>query len=589
MILLALFAFVAGAGTAISPCVLPVLPALLASGASGGRRRPLGIVFGHAVTFTVTIVGLSEVVDGVGFGDGITRTLAILALLIFGVAVLVPAVGDRLTAPLSRLARFGPKGGGGDGFWSGVAIGGALGFVYAPCAGPILAAVIAVSAASGQTVVIALGYAAGSSLVLLGLALGGRRVIDRVRANGRGPVVQRTIGIVMVATALAMTASLDIRFQTAIASHLPDAVVNPTEALEDSPAVKDRLADLRGRSRFEVAQDRADNAPATRAAGTAAAVDGPGLPGVTTPPLPKLGAAPDFQGDSRWFNTPGGRPLNLAGLRGKVVLIDFWTYTCINCIRTLPYLRAWDEKYRAKGLTITGVHTPEFAFEKKASNVQSAIRQNRLAYPVVQDNEMATWNAWGNQYWPAKYLIDAQGQVRYTHFGEGEYEETEAAIRTLLDEAGTKKLGAGARARGAIDVPRSQVTPETYLGTARAKGFVPTGPVDGTRSYRAASGDALALNAFTLGGRWRADAESATAVQGATLEGRVQAKRVYLVLVSAGDRARRVQVRVDGRPYRTVQVTKQKLYELVSLPAPREHLLRLDVPPGVSAFAFTFG
>ncbi len=594
MLLLTLFAFVAGAGTAISPCVLPVLPALLSAGATGGRRRPFGIVLGHAVTFTITIVGLSELVDGVGLGDGITRSIAIFALLLFGLAVLIPAIGDRLEAPLSRLARFGPKNTSGDGFWSGVAIGGALGFVYAPCAGPILAAVITVSAASGQTLAIGLGYAAGSSLVLLGLALGGRRVIDRVRASGRGPLVQRTIGVVMVATAVAMVADLDIRFQTAIASHLPAAVVNPTKALEDSGSVKGRLADLRGRSRFQERQDAAlatqPPAPAPAPPAGAAAPTGPGLPGVQTPELAKLGPAPEFRGTQRWWNTPGNRPLTLAGLKGKVVLIDFWTYTCINCIRTLPYLKAWNEKYASKGLTIAGVHAPEFAFEKKRANVVAAIRQNGLKYPVVQDNDMKTWNAWGNQYWPAKYLIDAEGQVRYVHFGEGDYEETEAAIRTLLAEADAKTdFGDGVKPKNTITVTGSQVSPETYLGSERASGFVPVGPTEGTDDYQAAPAADLELNAFTLGGRWKADAESATAVSGATLDARVQARRVYLVLASKGEQERTVTVKVDGKPYRKVKVARQELYELVDLPSAKAFLLHLDVPDGVSGFAFTFG
>jgi cytochrome c biogenesis protein CcdA/thiol-disulfide isomerase/thioredoxin len=590
LLLLTLFAFVAGAGTAISPCVLPVLPALLSAGATGGRRRPFGIVLGHAVTFTVTIVGLSEVVDGVGLGDGITRSIAIFALLAFGLAVLIPAIGDRLEAPLSRLARFGPKDTGGDGFWSGVAIGGALGFVYAPCAGPILAAVITVSAASGQTLLVGLGYAAGSSLVLLGLALGGRRVIDRVRAGGRGPLVQRAIGVVMVATAIAMVADLDVRFQTAIASHLPDAVVNPTKGLEDSDSVKNRLADLRGKSRFEERQDAARAAKAPTAAAAAGSVaDDPGLPGVVTPELADLGPAPEFRGNQRWWNTPGDKPLTLAGLKGKVVLVDFWTYTCINCIRTLPYLKAWNAKYASKGLTIVGVHAPEFAFEKKASNVTDAIRQNGLEYPIAQDNDMATWNAWGNQYWPAKYLIDAKGEVRYVHFGEGDYEESEAAIRALLAERGSTGLGAGAKAKDTIPVSRTQITPETYLGTARAQGFVPSGPRDGTQTYKPATGEDLPLNAFSLGGTWKADAESATAVSGSTIDATFQAAHVYLVLASAGDRARPVQVSVDGRRTKTVSVTRQKLYTLVDLPKTGQHALHLDLPPGVSAFAFTFG
>ena len=224
----------------------------------------------------------------------------------------------------------------------------------------------------------------------------------------RGPELSRALGAVLVATAVAMAFQLDIRFQTAIADHLPAALVNPTRSLETSGAVNSRL-------------DRA--APGLARTRRAAKASG----------LEDYGQAPEFAGNDRWFNSS---PLTLEGLRGRVVLIDFWTYTCINCIRTLPHLVAWDKAYRDAGLTIVGVHAPEFAFEKKASNVERAISQNGIRYPVAQDNAMATWDAWGNQYWPAKYLIDQRGHVRYVHFGEGDYEETEEAIRSLLARAG---------------------------------------------------------------------------------------------------------------------------------------------------------
>ena len=240
MALLVVFAFLAGAGTAISPCVLPVLPVLLSAGAVGGRRRPLGIVAGLAATFTITIVGAAKLVSGVGLGEGFLRSAAIVALLAFGAAVALPGVAARLEAPLSRLARLGPRSTG-DGFASGLGVGAALGFVYAPCAGPILAAVIAVSAASGRTVAVAIGYAAGSAVVLLALALGGRRLADRVRRAGRGVALQRALGAVMALTALAMLGKLDIRFQTALANHLSRGgilgfLANPTASLERSDA-----------------------------------------------------------------------------------------------------------------------------------------------------------------------------------------------------------------------------------------------------------------------------------------------------------------------------------------------------------------
>src|SRR5437763_15688123 len=252
MPLLLAFALIAGAGTALSPCALPVLPAILASSADGGRRRPFGVVLGLSVTFLVTIIGLAEVAGGVGLGDTALRTVAIVALLVFGIAIAVPAVGSRLEAPLSRLARFGPRTRG-DGFASGLLVGAALGFVYAPCAGPILAAVIAVGAASSRTVPVGLAFALGSALVLLALSLGGRALAGRMRATARGPGLQRALAAVLVLTGVAMATNLDVRFQSAIADHLPAALVNPTHGLETSRAVSNRLDDLRGPSRFAVA------------------------------------------------------------------------------------------------------------------------------------------------------------------------------------------------------------------------------------------------------------------------------------------------------------------------------------------------
>ncbi len=251
-----------------------------------------------------------------------------------------------------------------------------------------------------------------------------------------------------------------------------------------------------------------------RPAATATASADASLPGVETPELPLLGPAPDFTGTQRWFNTPDATKLSLPALTAqrRVVLIDFWTYTCINCIRTLPYLKAWDAKYRDKGLTIVGVHTPEFAFEKRADNVAAAIRQNGLRYPVAQDNDFATWNAWGNQYWPAKYLVDADGQVRYTHFGEGDYKETEAAIRALLAEAGDGDLGSGvrtdtgfvpSRAGHAGDLPGHRARPGLGAGAARRHR---TTTATAERCPRAGSRSA---------GRWRHDGEHGTAVRDA--------------------------------------------------------------------------
>ena len=597
MLLLMLFAFIAGAGTAITPCVLPVVPALLASSATGGRRRPFGIVIGLGATFTIAIVLLAQLVKGVGLAGGAARTLAIVVLLAFGIALLVPDIAARVQAPLSRLARFGPKTRG-NGFWSGIAVGGALGFVCAPCAGPIVAAVISVSASTGasaRVVLVALAYSAGLAAVLLVYAFAGRAVIDRIRRVGRGYAIERTLGIVLIVTAVAMAFNVDVRFEEALAkdTSLPAILVDPTRSLENSNAVQNRLASLRAPSRFATAQKEASATPVPTQAEREVAI-----PGVKTPSLPKLGAAPEFTDTQEWFNTPGSRPLTLAGLRGHVVLIDFWTYTCINCLRTLPFLEGLYADYHRYGLDIVGVETPEFTFEQEAGNVAQAIRSDGIHYPVVQDNQYGTWNAWGNQYWPAEYLIDARGQVRHVQFGEGDYKQSEAAVRALLADAGASSLPAAMTA-SAIMPSAGLGTPETYLDTQRASGFL--SPLrSGIHQYPGVTGG-LPLNHFALGGSWQATSEAITAeAPGAVIDGTVQAAKVYLVLTSAGNVPRQARILLDGRPLPdahagadvkngVVTVTGQRLYSLISFPDAQQFTFTVQLPPGVSAYDFTFG
>ena len=279
------------------------------------------------------------------------------------------------------------------------------------------------------------------------------------------------------------------------------------------------------------------------------------------------------------------------------MLVDFWTYTCINCIRTLPYLKAWDAAYRRDGLTIVGVETPEFAFEQDAGNVPTRSTQFGLRYPVVQDNDMGTWNAYGNEYWPADYLIDARGQVRYAAFGEGDYDKTETAIRALLAEKGAK-IGGHSRPSDVI-VPSQEATPETYLGTERAQGWIDP-PKTGTHDYGAPPTGSLSLNDFAFSGTWTIGAQPATAGAGAGIDVAFQAKNVYLVLSSAGGVARGVQVLLDGRPVSSadagadvhagkVTVRGQRLYTLISLRRDERHRLGLRFAPGVTGYAFTFG
>jgi cytochrome c biogenesis protein CcdA/thiol-disulfide isomerase/thioredoxin len=598
MLILILFAILAGAGTALSPCVLPVLPALLASGGVGGRRRPLGVVLGLMVTFTVTIVGIAKVVGGVGLGSDPLRDVAVVVLFAAGIVLLVPAIGDRLEARLSRLSALGVSGArageariDGDGFRSGLLVGAALGFVYTPCAGPILAAVISVSAASGRTVAVAIAYAFGSGVVLLGLTLGGRALFDRVRRAGRGPLLQRTLGVIMILTALAIVTNLDVRFDQQVAERIPD--VNLTASLEKSHAVESRLHEITGHeAKFKQSTATPTASHSASQASLLAIAAG----------LKDVGTAPEFTDTEDWFNTGVGghshTPLSLASLRGRVVLVDFWTYTCINCIRTLPYLKAWDATYRGQGLTIVGVETPEFSFERDASNVADAIGQFGIKYPVVQDNEMGTWNAYGNEYWPADYLIDARGQVRYATFGEGDYSKTETAIRALLAEAG-HNVAAGHAHPTDVIVPSQEATPETYLGTARGQGWV-TGPIAGVHDYGAGHPGPLEVNDFAFSGTWNTAAQPVTAIFDAGIDVQFEAKHVYLVLSSTGNVPRTVQVLLDGRPISAadagsdvhggvVTVTGERLYTLVSLPHDEQRRLSLRFAPGVTGYAFTFG
>ncbi len=589
MVILLGFAVLAGAGTALSPCVLPVLPALLSAGGAGGRRRPLGVVLGLSVTFAVTIVGIAKVADGVGLGSDPLRAVAVAVLLGAGAILLVPRLGDRVEARMSHLAAFGVGGAQssrGDGFRSGLLVGAALGFVYTPCAGPILAAVISVGAATGRSVAVAVAYTLGSAAVLLALTLGGRALFERVRAAGRGPALQRTLGAIMVITALVIITGEDVRFDQYIAQHIPN--VNLTASLEKSHAVESRLHEVTGRkTRF------------TASVGTPVAVHSASQATLLADAakLPMLATAPEFKETEDWFNTPGNKPLTLAGLRGRVVLVDFWTYTCINCIRTLPYLKAWDAAYRKDGLTIVGVETPEFQFEHVASNVASAISTFGIKYPVAQDNEYGTWDAYSNEYWPADYLIDAHGQIRYVAFGEGDYEKTESAIRALLAEAGHQVGGKG-RPTGVI-VPSDEATPETYLGTARAQGWV-NGPVGGEHDYGTASHPNLELSSFAYTGTWNISEQPAVAVAHAGIEANVEGKHVYLVLSSAGKVPRHVEVLLDGRRisaadsgadvhHGIVTVLGERLYSLVSLPYDQHHLLTLRFQPGVTGYSFTFG
>jgi cytochrome c biogenesis protein CcdA/thiol-disulfide isomerase/thioredoxin len=532
-------AFVAGVLTAVSPCVLPVLPIVLASGVGATRRRPFAIIAGLAISFFVSILFATWILDKLGLPKDLLRNISIALLFLIAVVLIVPQVGQWIERPLTRLSRR-PSGDLGGGFLLGCA----LGFVFVPCAGVALAYVTA-SAASGEfglkAILVAAAYTLGFSVVLLAIALGGRAASLRVRAGLEK--FRIAFGVVIAAVAFALVFNLD--------EHLAQVSFPTASALDDL-----------GKKHFKRGQNVVEDRKPTATA---------------APNLPDYGPAPDFGGISRWFNS---RPLTMAQLRGKVVLIDFWTYSCINCLRTLPHLEAWDRMYRSKGLVIVGVHTPEFAFESVPSNVGGAVKRLGVRYPVALDPNYDTWNRYGNQYWPAEYLIDRQGNIRRAHFGEGSYNETEGAIRTLLGE----KPASPASDRLPDPTPSGPLTPETYLGYARIDRFTGS-KLYPDKEHAYAFPPALGKDDWAYDGRWRVGAQRALAGEGAALRLRYYARKVYIVLGGHGT----VQVLVDGKPRQTIPVTQDKLYTVVDENEIHEALLELRFTPGVQAYSFTFG
>jgi cytochrome c biogenesis protein CcdA/thiol-disulfide isomerase/thioredoxin len=586
-----------------------VLPIALSAGATGGHRKPLGVVAGLVVSFTFVLFALVYAIDALGLPNDLLRNIAIVVLFVFGVVLLIPPLAARVEAFGSRFAgRVGVKSGG-DGFWPGVGLGLSLGVLYAPCAGPILAAVLTASASqpfnAGRLAVV-FAYALGSAIVLYGLMLGGRKLAAPLAR--RSGAFQMAMGAIMVLVAFAMWQNYDIKFQSNVVATLPAFLRNPAEGIEKSGSAQQALAEIRGGGHGlgikaqEIESERGsgggeESGPPT---GTGNSKFAPAESQLTaedeeTVPLDDIGTAPEFVDTQDWFNTPGDKPLTMKGLRGKVVLIDFWTYSCINCIRTLPYLNAWNKRYAKDGLVIVGVHTPEFPFEREASNVEEAIKADGIEYPVVQDNEMQTWNAYGNLYWPAEYYVDSRGKVRYADFGEGDYGQKEQVIRELLTEAGHPPGKERSGAHGMAAEP-TVTTPESYLGSERAEDFNNGLIKPGRQTFTLENPGA---NELSYGGEWKIEEQPVTAGKGARLDLNFGARRVYLVLGSPG-KPRRIKVMLDGRPIVAaddgtdvhngyVKVTDTRLYNLVELPKVEHHVLELVPEEGVQGYAFTFG
>jgi cytochrome c biogenesis protein CcdA/thiol-disulfide isomerase/thioredoxin len=555
MIVLVPIAFAAGVITVFTPCILPVLPIVLAGGTTGSRRRPYAILGGVVTTFTLFLLAGAWVWSLIGI-DGRNQIQIGAALLgVLALTLILPAAAELVERPLAFMTRWRPPELGG-----GFLLGAALGVVFVPCGGPVLAALTANAGrhrVGVETVVVALFYALGAALPMLLIARGSNRATRAFRSHAQA--IRVGAGVLMAAAAVVIYGGWAEHWQTRV----PGWIEPIQNAIEGNGAVDRELAKLKGERRRAATDVRAQSLPINA-------------------PLHDYGRAADFREISHWLNTPDGRPLTMAALRGHVVLVDFWTYSCINCLRTLPYLEDWDARYRTKGLVIVGVHTPEFGFEHDLGNVRAAAERLGVRYPVALDNDYGTWDAYANQYWPADYLVDQAGHVRHVHFGEGEYAETERLIRLLLRAGGAGRLPA---ASGDVDrTPLESRTPETYLGYTRLDRF-DGGRIVGGQTYSYRLPARLPRDHWAYGGSWTVESERATARRGARLRLHFVARRVHLVLGGKGE----VVVEVNGRRRRIVHVDGSRLYTLVSEPHARDATLDLSLTPGLEAYAFTFG
>ena len=551
MLILVPIAFAAGVITAFTPCILPVLPIVLAGGAGGGtKRRPYAIAAGLITTFTTFLLAGAWLWGLIGISAKHQIQIGAALLLVLALMLIVPKVGELVERPFRFVTRrrAGDLGG-------GFFLGASLGLVFIPCGGPVLATLTANAATDrvgGWIVAIAIAYAAGAAVPLLAIARGSRGLAARFRQHAQ--TVRTVGGVLMAAAAVVIYQGWAENLQTKV----PGYAQWVQDAIEGSSAAKTRLDRLSGKTK-----------PAFASTGQL----------VRKVALKDYGAAPDVHDISAWINS---RPLSLPELRGKVVLVDFWTYSCINCLRTLPYLKAWDARYRSKGLVILGVHTPEFAFEHDLGNVRAAVKRLGVSYPVALDNSYGTWKAYSNNYWPADYLVDQAGRVRDVHFGEGDYAQTERNIRLLLEAGKAGRLPQAGR--DTDHTPLEVRTPESYLGYLRIGNY--TGSplrTDRQATYRFPA--SLTQDSYAYAGTWKVEGERIVAGDNARLRLHFRARTVHLVLTGRGF----VTLKLNGKLQRTVRIDRDRLYTLVTQKRSADGLLELGFTPGLAAYAFTFG
>ena len=575
--LIILLAYLGGILTIVSPCILPVLPFVFARAGGSFLRSTLPMLSGMALTFAI-VATLAAVGGGWAVqANAVGRWAALALLALFGIALVFPSVSDRMTRPLVAMgSRLSERGHGKrESIGSSAVLGVATGLLWAPCAGPILGIIFTAAALKGasvSTTLLLLAYALGAATSLaLALLVGGKVFAKMKKSLGASERIRQVLGVLVLVGVAAIALGLDTRVLAKLSSA-------QTASLESALARK-----------LGASQQTNDTRARTNAMGELV--------------LPVEGTLPPLDGLGPWFNSPA---LTREQLKGKVVVIDFWTYSCINCLRSVPYVKAWDQRYRKDGLVVIGVHAPEFAFEREPENVARAVRELGIRYPVALDNNYRLWSALHNSYWPAHYFVDARGRVRYHHFGEGDYAMSERVVRQLLAEAGhapagtmTEVAASGTQAAAAFNEIRS---PETYLGYARSDRLVSPGGLlhDQEKTY---TGAPLALNDWSLEGRWQVGRQSARALTaGAKIAFRFHARDLHLVLGSTTGKPVRFRVTIDGlapgadagvdvKSDGSGGVTEQRLYQLIRQKGPvADRTFSITfLDPGIEAFSFTFG
>ena len=555
MTTLALIGFLGGLITGISPCILPVLPVIFFS---GGTSRPYRVIAGLVLSFGVVTLAGSALLSLLHLPQDALRWAGIIALTLIGIGLIVPRFEEILEKPFSRIPQFNASEG-----RSGFGLGLALGVLFVPCAGPVLAAIVLAGATGTiglETVVLTASFAVGTAIPLLAFALAGQRVTERVGAFRRR---QRSIrvagGVVMICFAVAITLNLPATLQRII----PDY----TSSLQDTVAGSDEVAEQLNLGGLVNDQNR-DLSKCTNGAAA----------------LESCGTAPDIKGITGWLNTPGDAAVDLKSLRGKVVLVDFWAYSCINCQRAIPHVTDWYAKYRDSGLEVIGVHSPEYAFEKDRANVASGAGALGITYPIALDNSLSTWTNYRNRYWPAEYLIDNTGTIRHIKFGEGNYRVTENLIRQLLQQANPAVI-LPPSSQNADTTPESGLTPESYFGVGKMVNYGGVGIYDQGQAVFSYP-PTLAHDTFALRGPWNLDYQGATSdSDDSRIELNYRAKNVYVVVGGTGT----ITVLRDGTTSSIPVSGPPTLRQIVAADNIARGHLELQLSTGLQAFSFTYG